>query len=42
MPSSSICWGIEIGAGAIKAIKLEAGEDGSEKPPPPSAASAVR
>ena len=29
MPSSSICWGIEIGAGAIKAIKLEAGEAGS-------------
>jgi type IV pilus assembly protein PilM len=23
MPSSNICWGIEIGAGAIKAIKLE-------------------
>lgn len=24
MPSSNACWGIEIGAGAIKAIKLEA------------------
>jgi len=23
MPSSSVCWGIEIGAGAIKAVKLE-------------------
>src|SRR5258706_627365 len=23
MPSSNICWGIEIGAGAIKALKLE-------------------
>jgi len=29
MPSSSVCWGIEIGASAIKALKLEAtGEDG--------------
>ena len=24
MPSSNVCWGIEIGAGAIKAVKLEA------------------
>ncbi len=24
MPSSNVCWGIEIGAGAIKALKLEA------------------
>lgn len=24
MPSSNVCWGIEIGAGAIKAIKIEA------------------
>ncbi|QOJ00408.1 MAG: type IV pilus assembly protein PilM [Phycisphaeraceae bacterium] len=23
MPSSNVCWGIEIGAGAIKAVKLE-------------------
>lgn len=29
MPSSSVCWGIEIGSGAIKAIKLEAGEGGN-------------
>lgn len=30
MPSSSVCWGIEIGASAIKAVKLEAqGEDGA-------------
>ena len=28
MPSSNVCWGIEIGAGAIKGIKLEDG-DGS-------------
>ncbi len=28
MPSSNVCWGIEIGAGAIKAVKLEAGTDG--------------
>lgn len=28
MPSSSVCWGIEIGAGAIKALKLEAAGDG--------------
>ncbi len=31
MPSSSICWGIEIGAGAIKAIKLEAAEGGTAR-----------
>lgn len=24
MPSSNVCWGIEIGAGAIKAVKVEA------------------
>lgn len=24
MPSSNVCWGIEIGSGAIKAVKLEA------------------
>lgn len=30
MPSSSVCWGIEIGASGIKAIKLEAvGEGGA-------------
>lgn len=29
MPSSSVCWGIEIGSGAIKAVKLEAGEGGN-------------
>lgn len=28
MASSNICWGIEIGAGAIKALKLEAGDSG--------------
>jgi type IV pilus assembly protein PilM len=28
MPSSNICWGIEVGANAIKAIKLEATGDG--------------
>src|SRR5262245_55982513 len=28
MPSSSVCWGIEIGAGAIKALKLEAADGG--------------
>jgi len=28
MPSSSVCWGIEIGASAIKAIKLEAADEG--------------
>jgi len=28
MPSSSVCWGIEIGAAAIKAVKLEAVADG--------------
>ncbi len=28
MPSSSVCWGIEIGAAAIKAVKLEALGDG--------------
>lgn len=27
MPSSSVCWGIEIGASAIKAMKLEAAGD---------------
>ncbi|GJQ29125.1 MAG: hypothetical protein HBSAPP03_10090 [Phycisphaerae bacterium] len=27
MPSSSVCWGIEIGASAIKAIKVESGGD---------------
>lgn len=27
MPSSNICWGIEIGAAAIKAVKLEAAGD---------------
>jgi type IV pilus assembly protein PilM len=27
MASSNICWGIEVGAGAIKALKLEAGEN---------------
>ena len=28
MPASNVCWGVEIGAGAIKALKLEAdGED---------------
>ncbi len=31
MPSSSVCWGIEIGAAAIKAIKLEAIGDGAVK-----------
>lgn len=29
MPSSNVCWGIEIGAGAIKAVKLEASGDGA-------------
>ncbi len=28
MPSANVCWGIEVGAGAIKAVKLEAGADG--------------
>lgn len=28
MPSSNVCWGIEVGAGAIKALKLEAGSAG--------------
>lgn len=28
MPSSTVCWGIEVGAGAVKAVKLEAGPDG--------------
>jgi type IV pilus assembly protein PilM len=28
MASSNICWGVEIGGGAIKALKLEAGPDG--------------
>ena len=28
MPSSSVCWGIELGAGAIKAVKLAAGSGG--------------
>jgi type IV pilus assembly protein PilM len=28
MPSSSVCWGIEIGAGSIKGLKLEAAGDG--------------
>lgn len=28
MASSSACWGIEIGAGAIKAVKLEEGSNG--------------
>ncbi len=28
MASSSACWGIEIGAGAVKAIKLEEGSNG--------------
>ncbi len=28
MPASNVCWGIEIGAGAIKALKLEADGDG--------------
>ncbi|MCB1282427.1 MAG: type IV pilus assembly protein PilM, partial [Salinibacterium sp.] len=27
-PSSSVCWGIEVGAAAVKAIKLELGSDG--------------
>ncbi len=27
MPASNVCWGIEIGAGAIKALKLEADGD---------------
>lgn len=28
MPSSTVCWGIEVGAGAVKALKLELGSDG--------------
>ncbi|MBX3361941.1 MAG: type IV pilus assembly protein PilM [Phycisphaeraceae bacterium] len=28
MPSSNVCWGIEVGAGAIKAIKLESDGEG--------------
>ncbi len=28
MPSSSVCWGIEVGSFAVKAIKLEMGSDG--------------
>ncbi len=28
MPSSTVCWGIEVGAAAVKAIKLEMGSDG--------------
>lgn len=28
MPSSNVCWGIEVGSGAIKAIKLEADGEG--------------
>ncbi len=31
MPSSNVCWGIEIGAGAIKGVKLEAAEGGSAR-----------
>jgi len=31
MPSTSACWGIEVGAHAIKALKLEAVGDGSVK-----------
>lgn len=31
MPSTSVCWGIEIGASAIKAVKLEATGDGGVK-----------
>jgi len=27
--ASNVCWGIEIGSGAIKALKLEAGDDGA-------------
>jgi type IV pilus assembly protein PilM len=29
MPSSNVCWGIEVGAGAIKALKLEAVGEGA-------------
>ncbi len=28
MPSSTVCWGIEVGAAAVKAIKLEMSSDG--------------
>jgi type IV pilus assembly protein PilM len=28
MPSSNVCWGIEVGSGAIKAIKLESDGEG--------------
>lgn len=28
MPSSTVCWGIEVGAAAVKALKLELGSDG--------------
>jgi type IV pilus assembly protein PilM len=28
MPSTNVCWGIEIGAYAVKALKLEAADDG--------------
>ena len=31
MSSSNICWGIEVGAGAIKALKLEAAEGGNAR-----------
>lgn len=31
MPSMNVCWGIEIGAAAIKAVKLEAVGDGQVK-----------
>ncbi len=28
MPSSTVCWGIEVGSAAVKALKLEMGSDG--------------
>lgn len=31
MPSSTVCWGIEVGAAGIKAVKLEAAGDGRVK-----------
>lgn len=28
MASTNVCWGVEMGAGAVKAIKLERTDDG--------------
>src|SRR6187401_2498707 len=31
MPSSNVCWGVEVGAGAIKALKLELVGEGNAR-----------